>query len=285
MASVIAMLSDLVYIGPVHLPHLSIIGLQDQAVPFILTFAAIFAVTFSWLQSNPSTELAYSKFAQGRSWKISSRTGMPLLYMPACLISLLGAKYLSNASTPRVQLVNHLLAAHFAKRTLESLYIHQYSGWMGVLDVMFISSIYASVSYLNHISTLYAYLENPTFFDNQSKDVAYVGIALFFIGALGNLRHHLIMASWRKDGKTAEEKTKYVVPKGGMFVWVACPHYFFEIIMWLGVAIAGSTLYAWFPFFATAVNLIPKAARTSAWYKSKMEDYPKNRKHIIPFIY
>ena len=78
-------------------------------------------------------------------------------------------------------------------------------------------------------------------------------------GELGNLYHHVLLASMRRnkgaspsppaasdvkrDASTpptppAPVATGYSVPQGGLFPLVAAPHYLFEIVAWVGIALA-----------------------------------------------
>ncbi|KAK6120295.1 hypothetical protein DH2020_045986 [Rehmannia glutinosa] len=78
----------------------------------------------------------------------------------------------------------------------------------------------------------------------------------------------------------------YKIPRGGLFEWVSCPNYFGEILEWLGWALM-SWSWAGFGFFVyTCANLVPRAWANHKWYLEKFgEDYPKNRKAVIPFVY
>ena len=57
-----------------------------------------------------------------------------------------------------------------------------------------------------------------------------------------------------------------------------------EIIEWLGFSIAAWNLTAFSFALYTMANLIPRAMDHHRWYHSKFEDYPKNRKAVIPYI-
>ncbi|CAG8585250.1 7454_t:CDS:1, partial [Paraglomus brasilianum] len=66
-----------------------------------------------------------------------------------------------------------------------------------------------------------------------------------------------------------------------------CPTYFGEAVEWIGFAIA-----AWYSppaiLFAltTPSNLFPRARKTHHWYLQKFkEDYPHERKAVIPFVW
>ena len=69
-----------------------------------------------------------------------------------------------------------------------------------------------------------------------------------------------------------------------MFERVSCPNYFGEILEWLGWAIAtwspaGLAFFVW-----TVANLTPRAIAHHKWYKDEFENYPDERKALIPFL-
>jgi len=93
--------------------------------------------------------------------------------------------------------------------------------------------------------------------------------------------------------KTADEKLRllrirdreeYVLPKGWLFSYISCPHYFGEIIEWGGWAIMTWSLPGLAFFIFTFANLFPRGISSHKWYKAKFSDYPVNRKAVIPFI-
>lgn len=97
----------------------------------------------------------------------------------------------------------------------------------------------------------------------------WLGIEFWIIGEYGNFYHHKLLGSLRKDqtDKKASEVRKnntvlryltkfglillikqkkdnsqagsrWQIPQGGLFSLVSCPHYFFEVVSWLGFAVA-----------------------------------------------
>jgi 3-oxo-5-alpha-steroid 4-dehydrogenase 1 len=93
--------------------------------------------------------------------------------------------------------------------------------------------------------------------------------------------------------KVADEKLRrlrnndieeYVLPKGWLFSYISCPHYFGEIIEWFGWGIMTWSLPGFTFFIFTFANLFPRGMATHKWYKEKFPDYPGNRKAIIPFV-
>ncbi len=93
--------------------------------------------------------------------------------------------------------------------------------------------------------------------------------------------------------KTADEKLRrmrrmnkleYVKPEGWMFEYVSSPHYFGEIIEWLGWAVMTWSLPGFAFFIFTFANLFPRGIISHRWYRQKFKDYPLKRKAVIPFV-
>jgi steroid 5-alpha reductase family enzyme len=94
-----------------------------------------------------------------------------------------------------------------------------------------------------------------------------------------NIKSDDILFALRDDGSTG-----YKIPSGGLFEKVSCPNYLGEIIEWTGWAIAtwslaGATFAIW-----TVCNLAPRALAHHKWYKEEFEEYPENRKALVPFL-
>lgn len=103
------------------------------------------------------------------------------------------------------------------------------------------------------------------------------GFTLFIIGYAINKQSDFILKNLRKKSDT------YTIPYGGLFKWISNPHYFGEILQWLGWAIlTWSTAGFAFACF-TFANLFPRAISNHKWYKEQFDNYPR-RKAIIPFI-
>jgi len=105
-----------------------------------------------------------------------------------------------------------------------------------------------------------------------------MGFALFICGFYIHFRSDNILINLRKNNNG------YVVPNEFLFKKVASPNYLGEIMEWLGFAIMTNALSAWCFLAWTIANLAPRALANYKWYRSKFEDYPKERKIIIPGI-
>jgi len=93
--------------------------------------------------------------------------------------------------------------------------------------------------------------------------------------------------------KTADEKLrqmrinnpgKYVLPRGWLFEYISCPHYFGEMVEWLGWALMTLSPGGFAFFVFTFANLFPRAVKTHLWYIEKFDNYPVKGKAVIPFI-
>eukprot|EP00978_Attheya_sp_CCMP212_P021954 scaffold64719_cov48-Attheya_sp.AAC.1 len=210
----------------------------------VLTVMQIFATLTSYgAEKNPETRAPYSKFAKESLKKkdqtmVPSRTGMLIIYTPACVVALVLCILSPHFSAlPDRSMAGILVATHFAKRVMEVLYVHSYSGQVAIGMSRMIGTVYFLYA------VLICFVSDP----EPSKNAQLLGLALFVIGIRGNLKHHLILAKLRSSsssgGKSGgPKKMGYVAPKGGLFDYVAAPHYMFELLSWLGIAIAANHL-------------------------------------------
>ena len=106
----------------------------------------------------------------------------------------------------------------------------------------------------------------------------YVGIIIFIVGVIINVKSDEILFNLRKNNDG------YKIPSSFMYKYISCPNYFGEIIEWIGFAVMVWSLPAFIFVFWTICNLVPRAVSHHKWYHSKFSDYPKSRKAIIPFI-
>ena len=106
------------------------------------------------------------------------------------------------------------------------------------------------------------------------------GVVLFLGGRQINLHSDAILLRLRKPGESG-----YKIPYGGFYRWVSAPNYMGEILQWFGWALlTWSTAGLAFAVY-TVANLAPRAYTHHGWYHSKFEDYPRERKALIPFIW
>ncbi|KAL5999381.1 hypothetical protein ACLOJK_040841 [Asimina triloba] len=253
---------------------------------------SLVSLTLIGLAEARGKHLQYSKFANTNNTNIffaspspsrvrlSSRSGMLILYTPALLAGLASTfSPLLLAHQRKSLLLSSALFVHFLKRVLEVLFVHKYSGGM-MLD----SAILISLSYfLATVNAVYAQhfthgLYNPI---PPVVDLLLPGVVLFFIGISGNLYHHCLLAKLRNK----DDDKGYKIPKGGFFSLVICPHYLFEIVEFVGIAFIAQTIFAFSFTFGTIAYLMGRSYATRKWYLSKFPNFPRQVKALFPFLF
>ena len=116
-----------------------------------LAISAVQCLNIMSFRQAKQTPTGYSKFADKATATIPSRTGMLVIYVPALVTA--GAML---ATAPQVNgreaLVAGMTLAHFAKRVVEVLGVHKYSGNMGPICYV-IGAFYALLTLLITVQT------------------------------------------------------------------------------------------------------------------------------------
>lgn len=107
----------------------------------------------------------------------------------------------------------------------------------------------------------------------------WIGIVMFITGMAINIHSDNLLRNLRKPGESG-----YKIPIGGLFTYVSGANFLGEMIEWTGFAIATWGFPALAFAFSTCCNIGPRAWQHHWYYLSKFEDYPKDRKAIIPFM-
>lgn len=144
---------------------------------------------------------------------------------------------------------------------------------VALMAVVFnLGNSYINGRWLFHFAPLYpdAWLTDPRFLG---------GVALFALGFFINQQSDWILLHLRRPGESG-----YKIPRGGLYRVVSCPNYFGEVLEWFGWALAtwsmaGLTFAIW-----TAANLVPRALTHHRWYRDTFDDYPPERRAVIPFV-
>ena len=111
-------------------------------------------------------------------------------------------------------------------------------------------------------------------------DIRFIlGFLMFMSGMIINLKYDNMLLALRKSSKNG-----YTLPTGGLFKYVSCPNFFGEILEWTGFAIMTWSPAALAFLVWTMVNLIPRALDHHKWYRGRFEDYPAERKALIPYL-
>ena len=108
-----------------------------------------------------------------------------------------------------------------------------------------------------------------------------IGMCIFFLGMYINMHADYYLIEMSKNKK---QKGQYFIPRGFLFEFISCPNFFGESLEWLGYAIATWTVCGWLFFIQTSLTILPRGYHHHKFYKQKFEDYPPQRKAVIPFV-
>lgn len=218
-----------------------------------------------------------------RKWgkAISNRAGWVIMELPVVALFFFYwvASERAFSITPLVFFL--LFNLHYCQRTFVFPLLIRGKDPMPLSIILFGMSFNTANAYMQgawifHLSpdTLYTpeWLSTPQFV---------IGVVIFLAGFAVNLHSDRIIRRLRGPGDTA-----FHVPRGGMFEHVSSANYLGELIEWIGWAILTFSWSGLVFAFWTFANLVPRAHRNHAWYIEKFGDqYPRDRKRVIPFIY
>lgn len=226
---------------------------------------------------------------------------MFVAYFPAFAV---GAWYFvdAGAQASYVGVVAGLFATHFGKRVLEvlfsvcnfhisalqlaevhlqTLFLHRYSGGMSFLTMIGISTLYTvATASICRVATTVPIKEAAHHLSRWSL----LGYALFGIGILGNLYHHVLLRNLRSSSGAEKQ---YKAPESGLFKYVVCPHYFLELVQFLGMAIVSGQTVHYAYVLSTLGYFVERSNATLKWYREKLPEFDKQKavKRLIPFLY
>lgn len=183
-----------------------------------------------------------------------------------------------NEKTPLTWFIFALWMAHYANRGLIYPLRAKMAGKRVPLAIVAFAAFFNLVNgFLNGywLGTLAA----PFPGDWARSPVFLAGCLLFFSGAAINIHADNLLLRLRKPGETG-----YRIPRGGFFRWVSCPNHFGEIVEWTGFAILCWNLPAASFAIWTVANLAPRALSHHRWYRERFENYPQERKAVVPGV-
>ena len=242
---------------------------------FLLVWVTVAVITFIYLFFESAPYGRHIK--DGWGVKISARLGWVVMESPCVFLMILYAILVYD------QLKNYhiifliLWLMHYIHRTLIYPFaIKMTNPYMPI-------SIAASAFFFNIINvSIQAY--GIFYFTQFSQDwlvsnTFKIGLGLFLIGMYINIRSDYIMISLKK-----EKGSGYHIPNSFLYKYLSAPNYFGEIIEWLGWAVLTWSMSGLVFLIWVIANLFPRAISHHKWYINKFEDYPKNRKAIIPGV-
>ena len=210
---------------------------------------------------------------KGWGKEISNRTGWIIMELPSFLIILYFA--ISSRQSNYALLLSLFWLVHYFNRSIIFPFRINTLGKKIPLIIALSAILFNTINACLN-GYFFAYLES---YDQSSflQWNFWIGIVVFLFGFYINQRSDYILMNLRKPGET-----NYKIPFGFLFKYISCPNHFGEIMQWSGFALMAwnwpaATFLIW-----TLANLLPRSLRHHKWYKENFEEYPKERKAVIP---
>lgn len=191
-----------------------------------------------------------------------------------------------TAANAPVHPVVHVAAVcwtfHYAKRLLETIFVHRFSH-----STMPILNLFKNCTYYWGFAFFVGYFVNHPLYTRPYFGNAQIGagLVLFVLSELGNLSIHLALRDLRPPG-TKVRKIPFPTsnPFTQLFRFVSCPNYSYEFYAWAGFTLMTQCLPAAMFTGAGFFQMTMWALGKHRNYKKEFADYPRGRKAIIPFL-
>ncbi|OJA13011.1 hypothetical protein AZE42_03532 [Rhizopogon vesiculosus] len=175
---------------------------------------------------------------------------------------------------------------HFAKRELETLFVHRFShATMPFMNIFKNSAHYHLGSGIALAYSIYSPVygaTSPYIRGTVRNDPLYIhaGAAIWLFSEISNLVTHIQLRNLRPAGSR-----KRAIPQGYGFNLVSVPNYFFEFLGWLVITVLTGSYAAWvFLAISTYQMYVWAVKKHRAYRKEFGSEYPKDRKAMFPFI-
>ncbi|CAN8077339.1 unnamed protein product [Agarophyton chilense] len=172
-----------------------------------------------------------------------------------------------------------LYTVQVARRLLECFFVHKFSK----TRLLSLSQFVSGTSYYV-LSSVTIHLECYTMrlLDERIPLPRTILVLVTFI--FGSFAQHF---SHRTLAHVTPRVGKYGLPRGFLFRYVICPHYFAEIVVYLSFVLALQRTGSAFMLLFVVTNLTDSALRTKQWYaaifKSETTSVRK-RRAIFPYV-
>jgi len=194
--------------------------------------------------------------------------------------------YGTEARTSTMHRYVHIACAcylgHYAKRLLETQFIHRFSN-----GTMPLGNLFKNCSYYWGFTCLVAYFVNHPLYTPASYGGVqfYTGLTGFILCELGNFSIHYLFRNLRPaDSKTRMIPVATSDPFTFLFHRVSCPNYTYEAGAWLSFALLSQTLTALLFALAGLAQMSQWALKKHQNYRKEFKDYPIKRCAILPFL-
>ncbi|MCP4299410.1 MAG: 3-oxo-5-alpha-steroid 4-dehydrogenase [Gammaproteobacteria bacterium] len=222
---------------------------------------------------------------KGKGFKLGSKIGWIVMELPGLLVFPIIFFMGKNALQPVPLFFLAIWIMHYSNRALITpMLMRVQPGTQSSFDISVVLLGWVSLTlhgyfnaaYISELGTHYvpAWFSDPRFL---------IGLAIYLFGFTLNVRSDSTLRNLRSKNPSPDEP-RYKIPYGGGFKFVTCPQYLGEITSFIGIAVMTWNLGALFVLAITIANLVPRALYTHRWFHKNFDDYPKERKAVIPYL-
>ncbi len=208
---------------------------------------------------------------------ISNNIGWFVMELPALLITPVLAITGPSQKDWLAWLLIGLWLTHYINRTVIFPMRIRTKGKRMPLTIVFSAMFFNGMNgFVNGYFLGYIYTPDPERSFLSPEIIA--GLVIFFTGMTINHMADNKLISLRK------QQLGYQIPRGWLFEYISCPNHFGEIIEWIGYAVVAWNLPAVSFAVWTFCNLVPRTLNHHAWYREHFQEYPQNRRAVIPYL-
>jgi len=185
----------------------------------------------------------------------------------------------ANNSTVKLAMICHTL--HYAKRELETLFIHRFSNGTMPLRNIFKNSAY----YWGFGAVLGYYVNHPLYTAPPTSQTTFWMYAWAFM-ELGNFSIHVALRNLRPPGTKIR---RIPMPSSNPFTWLfnftSCPNYTYEIAGWICFTLMTNCFMSGvFTFVGFMQMMVWAQGKRRNYIKEFGDKYPKKRTALVPFL-
>lgn len=191
--------------------------------------------------------------------------------------------YGETSAQPTAKVVHIACACwtfHYAKRLVETIFVHRFSH-----ATMPIFNIFKNSMYYWGFAALVGYFVNHPLYTAPHESCVYAGLFGFTLSELGNFSIHILLRNLRPPG-TKERHIPFATinPFTLLYKFVSCPNYTYEICSWISFSIMVQSLPALMFTVAGSYQMAIWAIGKHKNYRKEFKEYPLERKAIIPLL-
>ena len=239
----------------------------------IWVFIAICTFIYLFYESAP-----YGRHIKnGWGMEIPARLGWVVMESPCVILMIAYALIVKDQLNIIHQIFILLWLAHYVHRTFIYPFAVEMTNPKMPISIALSAFFFNIVNVSIQAFGIFYFTEYSS--DWISSPIFISGLTLFLIGMFINMKSDYYIASMKKI-----KGPGYHIPDGFLYKYISAPNYFGEIIEWIGWAILTWSISGVVFLIWVIANLFPRAISHHRWYKNKFDNYPKNRKAIIPGI-